>query len=57
MNNTYRCKQRREEKQRINIWDAFVTHLETTYFPGASELLDKKLIAFEYEAFKTCHSF
>jgi len=55
--NTYRYKkQDREEKQRINIWDAFVSHLESTYFPGASELLDKKLIAWEYEAFKSCYS-
>jgi hypothetical protein len=40
---TYRYKQIKEEKQRTNIWDAFVSHLESTYFPGASELLDKKL--------------
>ena len=55
MNTTYNNKRKREEKQRTNIWDAFVTHLETTYFPGASELLDKQLIAFEYEAFKSCY--
>jgi hypothetical protein len=54
--NTYRYKQDKEEKQRTNIWDAFVSHLESTYFPGASELLDKKLIAWEYEAFKSCYS-
>jgi len=54
---TYRYNQKREEKQGINLWDAFVSHIDSTYFPGASELLDKKLIAFEYEAFKSCYSF
>lgn len=54
---TYRYNQKREEKQRTNLWDAFVAHLETTYFPGASELLDQKLIAFEYDVFKSCYSF
>ena len=43
-------KNSREEKN--NLWDAFVDYLENTYFPGASELLDTKTIAFEYEAFK-----
>lgn len=57
MNNIYRYKQRKEENQKVNIWDAFVSHLDSTYFPGASELLDKKLVAFEYEAFKSCYSF
>jgi hypothetical protein len=43
-----------EEKN--NLWDAFVDYLENTYFPGASELLDTKTIAFEYEAFKSCYA-
>jgi len=43
---------KKEEKQQTNLWDAFVNHIKTNYFPGASELLDSKLIAFEYEAFK-----
>ena len=45
---------REEQKQQTNLWDAFVNHLDSTYFPGASELLDSKLIAFEYEVFKNC---
>jgi hypothetical protein len=53
---SYRYNKRKEETDRINIWDAFVNHLDTTYFPGASELLDKKLIAFEYDAFKSCYA-
>lgn len=31
--------------QQSNLWDAFVNHIENTYFPGASEVLDKQLIA------------
>jgi len=55
--NTYRYRNREENIRTTNSWDAFVDYLETTYFPGASELLDSKLIAFEYEAFKSCYSF
>jgi hypothetical protein len=47
-------KNSREEKN--NLWDAFVNHLEQIYFPGASELLDTKTIAFEYESFKKCYA-
>jgi len=43
---------RQESNEKISIWDAFTNHLETLYFPGASELLDTQLVAFEYEAFK-----
>ena len=45
---------RRVEK--ITLWDAFVDYLDNNYFPGASEVLDKKIIAFEYESFKLCYS-
>ena len=47
---------REEQKERTNLWDAFVNHLENTYFPGASEMLDTQLIAFEYEAFQKCYT-
>ena len=50
-------KNSREEQQvKTNLWDAFDDYLETTYFPGASELLDTQTIAFEYEAFKQCYA-
>ncbi|MCY1720165.1 hypothetical protein OU798_07415 [Prolixibacteraceae bacterium Z1-6] len=45
-----------KQNEKANLWDAFVTYLETTYFPGASETLETKLIAFEYEQFKSCYS-
>jgi len=46
---SYNYDNSREKNQKTNPWDAFVSYLETTYFPGASELLDRKLIVFEYE--------
>lgn len=47
---------RKEQTQQTNLWDAFVNHIENTYFPGASEVLDKQLIAFEYEIFRDIYS-
>jgi len=43
---------RQELNEKTSLWDAFTNYLDTIYFPGASELLDTKLIAFEYESFK-----
>ena len=56
MKSTSYKNRREEEKTRTNLWDAFVNYLDSTYFPGASEILDTKLIAFEYEAFKNCYA-
>jgi len=41
-----------ETTENIDLWEAFKTHLDSTYFTGASETLENQLIAFEYEAFK-----
>ena len=50
---SYSYKNSRQKlNEKISIWDAFTNHLDTLYFPGASELLDTQLIAFEYEAFR-----
>ena len=50
---TYSVKKRtRNVNETAPIWDAFTNYLENVYFPGALELLEKELIAFEYEAFK-----
>ncbi len=43
----------KEENLLTNIWDAFVDHIDSIYFPGASELLDKKTLSFEFESFVT----
>ena len=50
---SYSYKNSRQElNEKTSLWDAFLSHLESVYFPGASELLDKQLIAFEYEIFR-----
>jgi hypothetical protein len=51
---TYQLKKstKRELNETTPVWDAFVEHIESIYFPGATELLERELIAFEYEAFK-----
>ena len=52
---TYK-KRREEEKETTTLWDAFVDHLNSTYFEGAEELLPSKTISFEYESFKNCYA-
>jgi hypothetical protein len=47
----YTRKQKEEEKKETNVYDAFVSHLDSIYFPGASEVLETKLVAFEYERY------
>ena len=47
-------KQRRMVNEKVSLWDAFINHMDNVYFPGATESLDEKLIAFEYESFKNC---
>ena len=47
---------RKAQREKINLWDSFVNHLESIYFSGAAELLDSQTIAFEYQAFKDCYS-
>lgn len=34
-----------------NTWESFVSYLESIYFEGAAELLDQKLICFEYNVY------
>jgi hypothetical protein len=45
-----------EQNEKTKLWDAFVTYLETIYFPGASEILDAKLVAFEYESYMNIYN-
>lgn len=33
-------------------WENFVEYLETIYFDGAAEILNKELLAFEYHQFQ-----
>lgn len=46
-----RFKQSRD-KQFDSLWDAFKDHIDSVYFPGASELLDRQSLAFEYNNFQ-----
>ncbi|QIA07123.1 hypothetical protein [Draconibacterium halophilum] len=43
-------------EENISIWDAFTSHMNTVYFSGASELLDKQIVAFEYHQFRSYFS-
>jgi hypothetical protein len=51
---TYKNSQK--ELKENTTWEAFEDYLNSTYFPGASEVLDTKTIAFEYESFKRSYS-
>ena len=45
----------KKETEKTTVWEAFTNHLDSIYFPGATELLDKQLVAFEFEQFKECY--
>ena len=44
-------KNKKNATENTTRWDEFVNYLETIYFPGAAELLDTKLVAFEYNSY------
>jgi hypothetical protein len=44
-----------DQENRQNLWEAFTQYLDSIYFEGASELLDKELISFEYNAYISCY--
>ena len=52
---TYSTKSAAKNQESITVWDAFVNYLETVYFEGAAEELDRELVNFEYEAYKSCY--
>lgn len=45
-----------EKLEQTYLWEAFISHVDSLYFSGASELLDNQTIAFEYELFKSYFS-
>ena len=53
--NPYIEDHNRKELLSINKWEAFVDHIESIYFQGAPEVLDKSTLAFEYESFNSYH--
>jgi|GEM_PF-1442684 len=40
---------------RPTLWEEFIQYLDTIYFEGAAELLDKELVSFEYNAYLSCY--
>jgi hypothetical protein len=49
---THRIKSAAEDQEnRQNLWEAFTQYFDSIYFEGASELLDKELISFEYNQY------
>lgn len=53
---TYKLKSAAvEQENSTNLWEAFVTYLDSVYFEGAAELLDKELVCFEYNAYISCY--
>lgn len=43
--------EKKEQIEKANLWDPFVSHIDSLYFSGAVDLLDKQTIAFEYDHF------
>lgn len=37
--------------QTTNLWENFIEYMNQLYFDGATELLEKELVAFEYNQF------
>ena len=52
---TYTLKSVAKNQETNTVWEAFVEYLETVYFVGAVDELDKELLEFEYESYKNCY--
>ena len=52
---TYTLKSAAKNQETNTVWEAFVEYLETVYFEGAADELDKELVEFEYESYKSCY--
>jgi hypothetical protein len=52
---TYTLRSAAKNQETNTVWDAFVEYLETVYFESAAEELDKELVEFEYESYKSCY--
>jgi len=48
---TYDLQTSEIEQTTNNPWEAFLVYLESIYFEGAADLLDSKLICFEYHEY------
>jgi hypothetical protein len=52
---TITLKSAAKNQETNTVWDAFVEYLETVYFEGAANELDKELVEFEYQSYKSCY--
>lgn len=48
---TIRLSKAAEQETRQNLWEEFTQYLDSIYFEGALEVLDKELISFEYNQY------
>mgnify|MGYP006967787759 CR=1 FL=1 len=48
---TIRLSKAAEQETRQNLWEEFTQYLDSIYFGGASEVLDKELVSFEYNQY------
>jgi len=52
---TYTSKSAKQDQDNNSVYEAFVEYLNSVYFEGAAETLDKELINFEYAAYLSCY--
>ena len=52
---TYTSKSAKQDQDNTSVYEAFVEYLNSVYFEGAAETLDKELINFEYAAYISCY--
>jgi hypothetical protein len=53
---TYKLSKSAEHETQTNLWEEFTQYLDSIYFEGAVELLDKELVSFEYNNYISCYS-
>ncbi len=48
---TYTSKSAQKDQDNSSVYEAFVEYLNSVYFEGAAETLDRELVRFEYETY------
>ena len=51
----YTLKSAAKNQETNTVWNAFVEYLEIVYFEGAADELDKELVEFKYNSYKSCY--
>lgn len=49
-------KQKEERINETNSYEAFLIHIDSIYYEGASEVLEPELLSFEYSNFKESYA-